>query len=288
MASRGVVPAPIPRPATISLVNAALTPDQAASAGAVGQRWQLGYSFQPEACAGGWLEDPCNVEARDVPARPATVEVEPYQVVAGDTCSSIGFQAADYEARARRLLMLVQSAQIAHELWTGELAATAGWPNPSFVGSGDPADPPDVLTNGGATAIDALGCLEQYLALSGARGMIHATAQLVTHWNQLGVLRREGNTLLTILDSIVVADGGYDGSGPGNVPASATQWAYATGLVTVELAPIEVPGDFAANFDRATNTVVMYAQRAATAVWDGCAAGAAEVALPVCLAGGAS
>lgn len=289
----GSVPPPIPRPATLSLVNAALTPDQAASVDGVGTRWELGYRFQPEACTGAWVEDPCNVEPRVIEDRPAIVEVEPFQVVAGDRCSSFGFLAEDYQGRAQRLLQRQQSNQIAHELWTGELAATAGWPNPSLVGSGVPAEGPDVLTNGPSSVIAALACLEQYLAVcgGGARGMIHATPQLVTQWAALGnsVLRREGGQLLTIHDTIVVSDGGYDGSGPGNVPASNSQWAYATGLVTVEMAPIEVvPDNINQALDRATNTIEFFAQRAATASWDTCCHGAAEVDLAVCLVGGAS
>jgi hypothetical protein len=292
---RAAIPQPQPRPPALSLLGAALTPDQLTEVGAVGQRWQNGWAFQPEACTGGWVEDPCDPEPRITDDRPGFIEGEPFAVVVPDRCSTKGFLAADYEARARRLLLRKQSKLIAAELWDGDLAAAAGWPNQTLIGAaevpGGAAEPPDVLTNGAASALGSLACLEQYLAeCSGDRGMIHCTPQLATTWAALGhVLRREGALLLTALDTIVVPDAGYPGSGPGGTPASTSQWAYATGMVTVELSPVEItPPTMAEAVDRATNTVEFYAQRLAAVMWDGCCHGAAEVDLPVCLVGGAS
>lgn len=280
----GILPAFPPRPATLSLVNASNTPDLTGD----DSRWPLGFKTAPEGCGDAWVEDPCNVGARTVEGRPAWVENQPMNVVAGDRCSSFGFAAEDYEGRARRLLARCQSKQIAAEFWTGTLATTAGWPNQFLTDLSS-----DVLTDGGATPVSALACLEQALAQCGCgdRGMIHATPQLVTHWAALGnsVLRREGGMLLTIHDTIVVSDGGYDGSGPGGTVAGATQWAYATGMVTVRLGPVSItPGSFEEALDRADNTVRFFAERPAAATFDGCCHAAAEVALGVCLFGGVS
>lgn len=279
----GLLPAVPPRPATLSLVNSANTPDLTGD----DSRWPLGFKTAPEGCGDAWVEDPCNVGARTVTGRPEWVENQPMNVVAADRCSAFGFAAEDYEGRARRLLARCQSKQIAAELWTGALAAAAGWPNQFFTDLSS-----DVLTDGAATPTAALACLEQALAQCGCgdRGMIHATPQLATHWATLGtVLRREGSLLLTVHDTVVVPDAGYDGSGPGGVAAAATQWAYATGMVTVRLGPVSItPGEFADALDRSDNKVTFFAERPAAATWDGCCHAAVEVALPVCLVGGVS
>lgn len=280
-----IVPTP-PRAAVLSLINSAPVADAPTN----DPRWELGYRFQPEACGGAFIEDPCERVPRVVPDRPARVEIEPFNVVAGDHCSAMGFLAQDYEARALRLLQRCTSHQVASELWTGTLAAASNWPNPYLT---DPTS--DTLTNGPAGAIAALACLEQALAQSGCgdRGMIHATPQLVTHWAALGnsVLRREGGLLLTIHDTIIVSDGGYDGSGPGGVPAGDSQWAYATGMVTVRLGRIFItpgPDDIVEAMDRAVNDVEFFAERPAAYDWDQCAHFAAEIDLGICLFGGAS
>lgn len=293
MPTRDLVQPPRPRPAAVSLVNSAVTPDQQAEVGPVGGRWQQGFRFTPEPCGNGWVEDPCAPEPRDTPARGTQVEGEPYALVTPDRCTATGFQQADYVGRAQRLMLRRQSALIAAELWSGELAAAAGWPNQTLVGTGDPEDTPDELTNGPASAVVALACLEQYLAACGLgdRGMIHMTPQLASHITSVapGALRREGGLLLTVLDTIVVPDAGYPGSGPGGVPAGASQWAYATGLVQIEMSEVMVlPGELAQALDRSTNTVEYFAQRLAAHAWDGCCHGAAEVDLGVCLIGGAS
>lgn len=266
-------------PARFGLVAAAQNPDGA------GERWEDGYAFAPDTCSFGGVDDPCNIGTRTPPERPGIVESEPFLVWASDECSTFGFAAEDYQARARRLLERCQSKMIAAELWDGEMAASAGWPNKALIDSTS-----DTVTNGGVTPAVALGSLEQYLAdVYCGRGMIHASPQLVTAWAAESLVRREGSLLLTILDTIVVTDGGYSGDGPGGVAAGATQWAYATGLVAVRLGPVSVvPGSFSEAVDRATNTVRFYAERPASAVWDGCAHGAAEVTLAVPLVAGVS
>jgi hypothetical protein len=283
MASREGVRAPIPREAALSLVNA-MAPLDPAAAG----RWELGFSFQPEACGDADVADPCNTTAFQFSDRPAIVEGEPFAVRAGDRCSSLGFPAEDYQGRAERLLLRCQSKQISRELWEGTLAQAAGWPNLFLADSGA-----DTVTTGPSGLIDSLACLEQALAdcACGERGVIHATRQVVTHWAALGnsVLRREGGLLLTAHDTIVVSDAGYTGTGPEGQAAGDSVWAYATGPIQVRVSAIEViPESLSDAIDRETNTVEFVAQRLASATWDGCCRFAAEVDLAACAIGGAS
>lgn len=280
----GIIDNPRRRPAALSLVNSAITPD------ADSERWELGFDFSPEACGDADVADPCQSSPRVPTVRPASLHWEPFVVWAADQCSAFGWAVANYEERARRLLERCESKQIARELWRGDLAQDRGWANKRLA---DPAS--DEVTDGATPVIDALACLEQFLAECGCgeQGMIHATPQLVTHWAALGqsVLRREGGLLLTIHDTIVVTDAGYDGSGPdGEDPAvTGVQWAYATSMVTVRRGPVAtLPGSLAEALDREDNTVAYYAERPAISYWDGCCLGAAEVDLAPCTIGGAS
>lgn len=250
------------------------------------ERWESGFSYNPEACGdAAGVADPCESNARNVDradANPDLVEVEPFAVWAADTCSALD-RGRDWQGRVRRQLEACRSKQIEAEFWAGTLATAEGWPN-RFLRSEDS----DVVTAGGTTPVAALACLEQGLAdcKCGGRGMIHATPQLVTHWANTGLVRREGNQLLTYLDTIVVAGEGYTGDGP-LASDTSNVWAYATGLVQIRLGAIEVYGGLTADgVDRSDNTMTAYADQLAAVAWDGCCHLAAEVDLDRCGIGG--
>lgn len=125
--------------------------------------------------------------------------------------------------------------------------------------------------------------------------MIHCTPQTLVRWVAASAVRLEGGQYLSPLGNIVVADAGYDGSGPGGVAAGASQWAYATGLISIRLStPQVIPGDvetaqsIAQALNREDNTLDVYAQRLALVQWDECCHIAAELDLAVCAIGGAS
>jgi hypothetical protein len=103
--------------------------------------------------------------------------------------------------------------------------------------------------------------------------MIHMPAQLVSVF---GFVRREGNLLLTNLDTIVVPGSGYTGSDPnGDAASTGTAWLYATSMVDVRLSePVLIPDPatdpdwrFKA-LDKETNDLVVRAERFAVASWD--------------------
>jgi hypothetical protein len=194
-------------------------------------------------------------------------------------------------------LEATQSFQVADELWTGALrdAADAGEDledNPALTDSSS-----DTVTGGPEDVVDALACLEQGLAQcsQGRRGMIHATPQVLVQWIAASAVRLEGGQYLSPMGNLVVADAGYPGDGPGGSAAGASQWAYATGIISVRLStPQVIPGNLdsaqvmAQALNREDNTLDVYAQRLALLQWDECCHLAAEIDLPVCLVGGAS
>lgn len=289
MAPRSPVAAPPALPPRISLINSAIPGESLADP--PGSRWESGYAFQPEACRVSGVTDPCDPDAMTVTDAnvPDEVEGEPFVVWAGDRCSTFGFSEQDFTGRVERQLLACESYQIAQELWKGTQAKASGWPNRYLA-----SEASDVLTSAAEDVLDALACLEQGLAqcACGQQGMIHATRQVVTHWMANTLVRREGNLLLTAMDTIVVADAGYDGSSPlGAAAANGSIWAYATGPVVVRRGPIEyipVGGDWrTATATSTTNVVELRAERMASATWDGCCHLAVEINLGLCGIGGA-
>lgn len=273
------VPAPPIQPPRVSLLTAA----QVIADGA--DRWGQGYVFVPEGNAsGGGVADPCAGSFTQV-RPPASVEVQPFYVWEGDTCTRLSRTYDEIVARARRNLQGSESYHIAREFWKGTLATAMGWTDQPVLASPDS----DTLTNGPAQPLDALACLEQGLATAqrGRRGMIHATHALATYWQSLYLLHTEGTNLLTALGTIVVVDAGYDGSGPdGQAAVDGSQWAYATGLVQVRLDQVTtLPDTEAQALNRENNDVTAYASRLASPSWDLEAHLAAEVDVPFCWVG---
>lgn len=289
---RDNVQAPQARPPLYGLIAAAPVVEDAAL------RWVGGWSYLPEGCgASGRLSVDClgNTAAMASAGRgPGVVDGDPVLLYATDECSSFGFQARDWLGRARRQLAAVESAELAEELWDGDIAAADALANRWLAG---PAVDSDTLTTAAVSPVAALGCLTQGLAatLRGQQGMVHVTPQLLTHLQAENAITRQGNLWVTAMGHIVVADAGYSGAGPAGVAAGATQWAYGTPVLQVRLGPVETAPtnlddarSLAQALDREVNTMVVYAYRLAGVQWTAeCAHLAAEVALPVCAVGGA-
>lgn len=286
-----LTPIPAPLAAPPAAGSGALLPTLGRLVVDVGVDREVGFATNPENCGvSGTLPGvACNASGgKTIPANEAVVEAWPFEVWAGDKCApwELG---RDWQGRARRQLAASLSYQVAAELWIGTQAqAMADAPN-RFLASVDS----DVLTDGPTSATDALAVLEYSLGqcAHGARGVIHATRHAATYWAQLGLLRREGAQLLTFLDTIVVADAGYDGSGPySQVAEDGSQWAYATGTPIVRLGPERlVPDgdDLGAAMNRSSNLVEYRAERSAAISWDGCCHLAAELDLGWADIGGA-
>lgn len=284
MARKGTpVPAPPARPPRFGLLQAAVVDTDSTL------RWEAGFTFNPESCTDGGVYDPCSPGVLTPAECRENIDTMPFGVWAGVKRSTAGLDLSEARARARRSLEATQSWHIARELLLGEQALASGWPNQRLT---DPDS--DTITDGAVSPVDALACLEQYLGqcATGQQGMIHASRQVVTHWVKDYLVTRQGGQLVTALDTIVVADAGYDGSGPGATPvppADGAIWAYATGIVTVRLGPVEAlppEGDQAA-YTPLSNDVAVFAQRLAGVAWDGCCHGAAQIDLDVCAIGGA-
>jgi hypothetical protein len=280
------------RPPRYGLLAAAAAVDD-------GERWEMGFTFTPEACGTSGREtfDRCQWTTNEMdPDRPpAAVTGDAFVVWAGERCSTIGYAARDWQARARRQLEATRSYEVANELWTGDLLAA----DPDMEGRALTDARADVLTNGATSIVAALSCLDAGLTVCGRgrQGMIHVTPQVHAHavaaqWSMLS-----GTTWMSPNGHIVVADAGYTGEGPAdnvNAAPGASQWAYATSLIAVRLGEVRVtpPAMDADGLPQtmtpATNSLFVLAMQPAAYQWDECCHLAAQIDLATCLVGGAS
>lgn len=245
-------------------------------------RGMNGVAWSPEHC--GDLEvwaASCGSNAAKLAGRnrPANLAAEPFAVIARDECSTFGFRAADYEARARRALDAKQGKAIEAEFWSGTLIPA----NPNL------SDATATVVGTGLGLRLALATLSQALAVgNGGIGMIHARPLVVLQWFALGLLRLDQGKLRTAMGNLVVAGYGYAGTGPaGQAPANGTEWAYATDTVIVERWPVIVSPEaedgmsdaerIAQATDRTTNLVSFRAERMAVPKWSACVHAAVEV-----------
>lgn len=297
--ARDLVEAPPATPPRYSLLIAAPS--------AVDGRWEAGFEFAPEGCgSSGRTAVDCfgGTEPLDPDDNPEVVGGEPFAVWAADRCSTFGYRARDYLGRARRQLAATESFQVAEEFWEGSLNG-----EPSLGGQVidnrplvDPTS--DTLTDGPMSPTGALALLVAGLGRCGMgrQGMIHVTPQVLEHLVAVQAIYRDGASWYSAMGHLVVADDGYTGAGPGadgGVPASSSQWIYATSMVRIRLSPVQTvpaelpegapdPAGWPVAVDPRSNEVLVIAQRLAAVTWDECCHLAAEVNLSVPLIGGAS
>lgn len=282
-----VVPSPPAMPPRYGLIAAAAIPDDDA-------RWEFGATWEPEACggAGSGPWDCAPLDPRnDDRTTPGTVVSWPILLWGTDTCSTLGGRGRDWQGRARRLLEATQSAQLARELWAGEItqATQAGTDESPYLADADVV----VLNAGTGLGVnDALALLEQAAGecSSGRRQMLHMAPQVLA--TALGdgssYIARDGALLTTALGSIVVADAGYPGTNPDADAGDGNHWIFSSSLVQVRLGAVEVKPsslddarELAAVTDRPVNTLVAWAERTALYQLDPCCRFAVQTDVPI-------
>lgn len=225
-------------------------------------RWLTGVVPLPDACASATPQgiDYCSTSAGNLPelAMPSQVPWAPFLVFGYDVCSTMGGRPDDERvARARRNLAATASHQAEQQYGTNAAAIT-DYPH---LSDGTATE----VTTAAAAPGWALAALDGALSrcLRGQRGMIHAAPEVVALWEQTSGLHREGTTLLTTNDHIVVSGSGYPGNDPDDAaPAAGSSWAYGTDLVYAARGPVQVLGDEAGRFNPATNEIRAYVYQA--------------------------
>lgn len=247
-------------PPNVSLIAAAIAVEEA------DERWINGITYVPEGCGDADTVDICDNDPVDgfqktVDNSATPISGTPFAIVASDTCTTSGFRVRDFQARATRMLLAIESFKLARELWEGGLGL-----NPFFT---QPGLASTVAT--GVAPEDVLGKLEAafYETSPAVRAMLHLSPRLLERlmYDSGGAaLRREGNVYYTWMDSVVAVDKGYRGQGPS---AASGEWAYITPIVTIRRGPIGViPNNLSEATLRHENEITFFAERAIQATWD--------------------
>jgi hypothetical protein len=244
--------------------------------------WELGFWFFPETFLDPHTWDPTcpgnTTQKSDPQTNPGVVSYLPYMIEVPFQCSDAGFLANDYAGRARRGAEAATSKALENEFWNGTLMP--GNPSLKSVCGAATANEFHGVINPGSAVTPARGlellCRQIAQCAGGGRGYLHAPVDLAIRWtNELWVDKDKNGRLITrARENVIVAGGGYDGTGPSGATAPTGEQVYAfatTGPVITRLGEIEViPGedDMKEALDRATGQVVYRAERTASAVWD--------------------
>lgn len=262
-----------------------LSPGGAVRVDEPGAQWEGGLAWAPLSCEALAVrpivcgpEADAGLDPKATPDNEQVVEYDPVYLLGGDFCSTLD-RSLDHVQRARWNLSATESHQLETELWDGAASLLKADPEPNNY----------LAKVGGAAEVSAtalpytraLAELEQAMAecLHGQQGVVHAAPITADLWYAAGLLRVEGQRLLTPMDNIVIAGSGYSGSAPGQDPndppvppgdIGAAANAYGTGLVYVRLGPVVEVGDEASQIDRTVNDWLVFVERAAAATFDPC------------------
>ncbi|WP_433518843.1 hypothetical protein ACQP2T_27055 [Nonomuraea sp. CA-143628] len=269
MCPKPIVDAPTVEPAEYGLFSVAQRPAPE------GAHWRCGVRWEPYACdAGDAYGDQCDDSEQEKSIRDGVplAEADSFSVHDGYLCRLPGRpDEAEIRDRAETQLKLGEQRLVERVVWTGEAGTQTVDPHL--------ADPAAVVLNAVPvpTAADALSllaaiaALEAYLGANyGGRGVIHAPRLAGAHIAHAQLAAWAGATIRTLLDNAIAFYSGSPNTGPDGSPAPAgTAWLYVTGAVFIRSGPVLIiPNAVVAGFNRATNEVLMIAEREYVVGWD--------------------
>lgn len=283
--ARSPVAAPTRTPLPYGLMSAAQTP------GFGDVHEQNGVLVPVDYCGpAGVTYDPCPVPNADLLALGTQdwAAGDPFTVYAWDGCSALS-QWGEASERATRMLRNGEARTVERIFWTGTPSASgAGTPvllphlaedtqvfvtgGPAATGSGVLLQPAaTVVTSAASDLVEALGLLESQLAWCyGNQGVIHVPRSLGPQLAHSGLVKAQGNQLVTVPNGNLVALGaGYTGSGPNGALTAGSSWIYGTGAVTLRRSEDWV-GDPLQAVNKAKNSLVVVAQRTYVITFECC------------------
>jgi len=200
------------------------------------RRWEMGWAFTPDNCIEAEAWDPAcgpdGAEKSDAGENLDVVEVAPFIVETVFECNTTGFEAIDYEGRARRQLERAVSKALEAELWSGTLLSD----NPTLSSFEDVGD------GSGWSLAEALGLLAGAAADCGpgGAGFIHLPARAGTILTTIYTFPKVNGELYTERGDFLVIGSGYTGDGPSGAPTEGTQWVVWTPPVQVRMTEMQV------------------------------------------------
>lgn len=252
--------------------------------------WQQGTVARVDPCgpAAAVTGGPCNVSS--ITKSPTVSGVgasaaQAFAVYGWVDCATVGWgnQLEDLVALAEQHLTNGEGRAVEHVFWTGQAANGVVYPHlaadtqifadPMGAQTVELQSAARIVTGGPVSVMEAIGMLEGALAeCYGGEGILHLPAAAVAQLSNVGVVRREGEKLRTLLGNVVAAYASGDREGPdGTNPPAGQSWIYATGAVSYRRSPIKRlgarPGDFVG---RDTNSTVVVVERSYVLDWTCC------------------
>lgn len=213
-------------PPRMGLLASALRPED-------GTDWVQGLTWRPERCPIDPHGAPsCEPHIKVSSASAELADYTPVDIYLSAECSTSDGRNSLQDAadRVKRQLEAATSYMAAAELWNG--AITRRWPDAdgpnAFLADGNATD----IGGSYASALAGLAALEAAAmdASKGQQVFLHVSPEWVMHLRD--AVRREGNLLLTENDNVVVADGGYPGTGSVTAGTAEVQTVTVTGSPT--------------------------------------------------------
>ena len=237
--------------------------------------WQQGVTWIERCPTGDTTYDEClsvtgTGAPPEPPAKTPNVDQEfrgatPVTVIAEFQCTPVGLGEA--QSVAQDALARIEQHQLETAFWTGQ-AADQAVVFPHRAADTEVLDGDVVLQSvaspvvTGADVAAALGALEQELAdCYKGQGLIHVPRTALPTLAAWKLVREDGGRLVTPNGNLIVAGGGYTGTGPdGATPADGTTWIYATGAAFGYRSNVYFT-QVRDSLNRATNTLRMQAER---------------------------
>lgn len=228
-------------------------------------RWQAGIQFTPDEtfdAQAQYLDADCVTPALNTEANHSVLQTaDPFLSYSKLTCSTFGFEAADYEGRVRRQLASNLSALIAHEFQLGAIRDAQNLGNVALK---------DAIILDGNLPVDlALAELEYQMAtgwFNGRQAFIYVDEFVFTLLKGAYLIDKVGQLWQTASGNVVIADAGFQTDAVGS--DADGHWLYASLPIEVYtdkvfLNPGSFPEAMREAVDRATNTVTIRGEQLA-------------------------
>lgn len=212
-------------------------------------RWLAGVTFVPHGVGTSVLvqtEDPCVQLLNSFAARQGfgdPVTFLPFRIDNSITCSMLGgFTQEQLEMWILEETRSLESYDLAKQVWG------TGGPNPTLRNTAD------VVTTADVTPVGALAAVVSGMSrrLKGSRGLVHVTPDMLVWLQAAGAVRTVSGHFEVAAGHRLVADDGYDGSGPAGL-ALGTSWIYGSGPVYAKLSSPQDPAEWWESFNEIHN-----------------------------------
>lgn len=190
----------------------------------------------------------------------AITRADPFAIYAAEACPPVGRGTPDQQIDAlRRRLAMGERHVVETAVYSGHAGASPYLRHEDTL---------QIAPGQSHDVVQAIGLLEQWLAVRGRSGIIHAPRWVAPLLDHAGVVHRDGPRMRTLLGTRVAFGSGYTGQGPEGF-VDGQVWLYVTPQVTIRRSDVLERR----SFNVATNVPFDLAERLYVVDWP-CAAAA--------------